>query len=263
MAANPLTDVSPLAALSTAVRLAPAEVLQVEGGHLVVSFGVQQAESQLAVLDYDPEPGDRVLVVGDDESGYFVIGVLATARPRPRLHIESSATTGATIVSVEEGDLEVMAPRGAVRFLSSAGVEAMSAGPIQLTSRVAVRLSILDRMAQALHGFSLTRRCAQLRHEQLEVSADKLQVATARSVVKAEDCSAELGALSLVAQRVSTDIGTLLSKVGNAYQTVAGLWQLAADRTRMVVSGTSHHKAQRLYSKAEDVKVKADKIHLG
>jgi hypothetical protein len=244
-------------------HFAPAEVILVERDIVVVSFGVQQAEARLAVLDYEPAVGDQVLVIGNDVAGYYAIGVLATVHARPKLKIESSENSNATIVTVENGDLEFVAPRGAVRIISSAGLDATTMGPIELKSRVAVGASIVDRVSQTIRRFSLTRRSAELRHEQVEVDADRLQVAARDGSLKADDAAVNLGSLSLVARRISSELGSLLSHVENAFHQVAGLWQLAAKRTRMVVDETSHHKAQRIYSKADDVKVKANKIHLG
>jgi hypothetical protein len=261
---NQLIDTSRLSALpAAALRLAPAEVIRVDQRRLLVSFGVQQVEAQSAVLDYEPSPGDRLLIVGDDESGFFAIGVLDTVRPRPKLKLQTSDTSGATILCVEEGDLEVLAPRGAIRMVATTGLEATTMGPIHLQSQVSVGLSILDRLGKKLRRIRLTRRSAELQHERIEVAADVLQLAATRSSVTGAACRVDVDDVSLTARRGQVDLGSLLSKVGNAYHQVAGLWQLVADRTRMVVKGTSHHMAQRLYSKADDVKVKADKIHLG
>lgn len=243
-------------------RLAPAEVILVKRDAVVVSFGVQQAEAKIAIVDYDASPGDRLLIIGDDVAGYFAIGVLATALPRPRLKVESS-TNGATIVSVENGDLEVVAPRGAVRILASTGFEATTLGPIQLNSRVGICMSILDRVSRALKRIRLTPRSMELQHEQVDVTAGRLHVAARDSSIKAEEAAVNVGSASLIARRMNSEIGTLLSKIENAYQRVTDLWQLAAKRTRLVVEETSHHKARRIYSKADDVKVKADQIHLG
>lgn len=248
---------------ATGPSVAPAEVILVGDQALVVSFGVQQAEARLAILDYDPSPGDRVLVIGDGAAGYYAIGVLSTARPRPKLNVATSENSGATVVSVENGDLEFVAPRGAVRIIASQGLDATTVGPIQLHSQVAVNVSILDRVSRRLRRMSLTRRSVAVEHDQVEISTDRLQVTTRESRLQADQTSLNLGSLSLIARRVSAELGTLLSRVENAYHQVADLWQLTAKRTRMVVEETSHHQARRLYSKAEDVKVKAEQIHLG
>ncbi|RIK86326.1 MAG: hypothetical protein DCC67_02935 [Planctomycetota bacterium] len=244
-------------------RLARARVIRATPAAALVSLGDQLAEAAIAALDYTPSPGDRVLVAGDAAAEYFIIGVLATAQPRPRLKLAASQDGSSTIVSVDDGDLELVAPRGAVRIVAAAGIDATCTGPIDLKSRVAVRLSILDRASEALRRIGLTRSSLDLQHEQIGVASRKLTATAARSDIHAGEVAADVGALTLTARRATATVGTLLTNLGNAYHAVSGLWQLLADRTRMVVKETSHHKAARIYSKAEDVKLKADKIHLG
>ncbi len=260
-------NIADLPALYTAAgahaRLAPAEVISRAEQSVTVSFGVQQVEAECAVLDYQATSGDRVLVIGDAGWGYFVIGVLRTAQPRPKLNVSKSAHSQATIISVDSGDLELVAPGGAVRIVSASGVSAATGGPIDLNSSVAVRISLLGRAGGALRRLALTRRTLELQHDEVEVSAARLQLTADRSTLKTHTLDADVDSIGLKSRRISAKLGTLMSSVDNAYHTVAGLWQLVADRTRMVVSGTSHHKAARIYSKADDVKVKADKIHLG
>jgi len=241
-------------------QLAAGDVVLTDNNRVVVSLGVQQVDCELAVLDYDPTPGDRVLVIGDLQSGHFVIGVLSTVGPRPKFTVDPS---GATTLEVAQGDLQLSAPHGKIRLTSAAGVEAHSARVIELRSGTAVRFSVIDRLGQALSILGLTRTRTEVSNRSVHVTSEDLHIEATRSRVKSEDFGGELGSVNLTVSRMSVAIETLLSTVGNAYQKVTGLWQLAADRTRMIVRGTSHHKAKRIYSKAEDVKVKSNKIHLG
>lgn len=254
----------PTASLAASgLQFAPAEVLQCEDQQLLVSLGVEQVEAQVAVVDYQPSVGDRVLVLGDELHGYYAIGVLQMSQPRPRLKVETSATTGATVVSVDQGDLEFLVPQGAVRFLAGSNFEATSVGAMELQSQSAVRLSILDRMTRRLRRLQLTRRSAELQHERMEIATDSLVCSSKQVSMEGDEHQLKSQRMSASIERAEVHVSTMLSQLGNVYQQVTGLWQLVADRTRMVVKGTSHHMAKRLYSKADDVKVKSDKIHLG
>lgn len=249
--------------IASGFQLAPAEVLQCQDRQVMVLLGSHQVEVQLAVADYEPHVGDRLLVLGDDVQGYYAIGILETRQPRPRLKVETSETTGATVLSVDQGDLELIVPQGAVRILAGTNVEATCGGALELQSQSAVRLSILDRLNHRLRRLQLTRRSVELQHERVEVNSDALVCKSQQTTLEGDEHQLKSHRLTAAVDRAEVSVATMLSQLGNVYQQVTGLWQLVADRTRMVVQGTSHHLAKRIYSKADDVKVKAEKIHLG
>lgn len=251
------------AAADSRLRLIAAEVISVSASQVMVACELHERPATLAVLDYDPAPGDRVLVLGDESSGFFIMGVLQQVRRRPRLQVSTSDDAATTTVALPEGDLELLVPNGGIRIISAAGLQAAARGEISLESPVGVRLSILDRLSGLLRSFRLSRRAVEVRHEEVQVTAKQFHLTAREGRADLEESHLKTGFLSVAAQRISAEVATLTSQVGNLYQRVAGLWQLLAQRTRIVVDETSHHQARRIYSKAEDVKVKADQIHLG
>jgi hypothetical protein len=116
-------------------QLGPARVVSADGNRVRISMGDREEWAAMALaFPYRPEPGDSVLVAGQDEA-WYVIGVL-----RGR---------GATAFTAP-GDLELRAPNGSVRIVSARGVE-LEAPEVTIRAdrlEIAAR-SIFERCVQA------------------------------------------------------------------------------------------------------------------
>lgn len=108
----------------TSTYLGPATVTRVEKGRLCVALPGGPAWATLALAcPYHPEPGDTVLVIGDEE--HYVIGVLE-GRGR--------------VVLAAEGDLDLRAT-GRIRIRGNRAVEIESA-------RVGLKADKLEMVAR-------------------------------------------------------------------------------------------------------------------
>jgi hypothetical protein len=242
----------------------PAEVVAVAETHVSVTLGIQQLDAQLAVVDYLPRAGDQVLVLGDWPSGFFVIGVLQTVSSTPRMTFCRNPKTGGARIEVGEGDLELVARHGNIRLVSAGGIEMTAMDPIDVRSRIAVRMSIFGRVGQMLTKLNLFDRNTEMSSQSIDLTAENLRAKTTRTSVSMNKIDADFDDARISGRRINMVADVIVSKAKNVYQRVSELWQLAAGRTRTVVDGTSHHKANRIYSKAvKDVKIDGEKIHLG
>lgn len=231
--------------------LGPARVVSPGSDAVLVEMGGLHRSAMPAVPGYQPRAGDQVLVIGQRDKNLYVIGVLNTRGRGLRF-------------AVEQGDVEFVAARGKMRFVAEGGVEMISAMPIQIRSRMGVVLSVLSRAGKLVPRLAVGREKTEISNTEILTEADRVSQHSKTSRLETERLEVESHTTDANAETVRLGIGTLHSRIRNVYARVEALWQLAAGRTRMVVKGTSHHKAQRLYSKAEkDVKVKADQIYLG
>ncbi|WP_440996004.1 DUF3540 domain-containing protein [Arhodomonas sp. SL1] len=232
-------------------HLGPARVTDFEGGQPTLAFNAQSIGATCAVPGYHPAVGDEVLVIGNHHGAFYIIGVLRTA-------------SGVTRFTAEHGDLELVATHGKARCIATEGIELHSPAIVEARGGLGVVLSALGRAGRLLPRLSLGPTRSELRNTELHFAAESIHQ-------HSELHHTETRAWGLSAERVEArtetaalSANTLSTRLRNAYTRVAELWQLTAGRTRSLVRGTSHHKAERIYSKAErDVKLKADQINLG
>lgn len=103
-------DPAPEPAAPPRLPLGPATVTRADAAGVEVTLrGGASARAELALaFTYQPAPGDVVLVIGDDEQGRYVIGVLQ----------------GSGRASLElPGDVDVRAVGGVLRLAGDKGVE--------------------------------------------------------------------------------------------------------------------------------------------
>lgn len=231
--------------------LGSARVVSPGSDAVLIEMGGLHRSAVPAVPGYQPRVGDSVLVIGRRDAELYIIGVLDTGGRGLRF-------------AVEQGDMEFVTAHGKTRFVAESGIQMTSAKPIEIRSRMGVVLSVLGRAGKHLPRLSVGTGKTTISNTEIQTEAEQIYQCSKTSRLEAERLEVESHTALANAETVRLGVGTLHSRVRNAYARVEALWQLAAGRTRMVVKGTSHHKAERLYSKAEkDVKVKADQIHLG
>lgn len=145
---------------------------------------------------------------------------------RGDLIFEYDPATGKSRLTVEQGDLELVAKHGDIRLRSS-GVVSLEGEEVAINAKLA-RYQIEET---TFTGGSFT---ASLK--------------TARVVV---------GRLERLAREVVEKSETVCTRV-------SGLIQMKAGRMRTLVAGSSQLKSHRIYMKADtDCKIKGEKIHLG
>lgn len=126
--------------LESTLYLGPAEVLAPAdtSGFVKVRFPNQQTgRARLALaMPYAPAAGDEVLVVRQETESAYVIGVLTGNGP---------------VTLRVPGDLNLEAPRGAVRIRSAAALQLDSATGVDITApRATVRAGRLNLLATTL-----------------------------------------------------------------------------------------------------------------
>lgn len=220
-------------------------------------------EAKNAVHAYRPNLGDKVLAIGDSDSGFYLIGVLET-RSNIESVVKRDPISGKTQIVVDDGDLELVTKNGNVNIVSSDGVRATGLGPIDLNSATAVRMSIFSRLGGLLSKFKMSGHATELTTDRVDIESKKTALQSNAINLSSEKLKADTTHMDVNADKMNLITKLMRTTADNVYQKACGLWQVMAGRSRMVVDETSHHKAKRIYSKAtNDVKVKAEQIHLG
>lgn len=228
-----LSSISPqvMQRLENFVRVAQVEkvenhqqiLLNLSEGNRVLKFWASFAMGNMPL----PQPGDKVLVAGEDQENGFIIGHFPTTPANGiRFSIEEDADSGKTILKVPEGDLDLSCAKGSINLDAGKG--------IKLNSQE-------FSMDTAKGAFNVT-----------EGSYQGLRF------------SATLAQSKLFLGKLNSTVGRLIEKAKNVYRQVDSLNQLKAGRMRTLVSGSYHLKGENINQKAEkDVRIDGDKINLG
>lgn len=165
------------------------------------------------------------------------------------------------------GRQRVVAPAGRLEIVSARDVTLRSGNEISLEARrVTLRGSeaVALRCGRGRTGMELSRREMRLASDRLLVAAEKTEVTSGETTLAGNRIEGAFERARLVAGRVESVARTVIEKAGNVYRSVENLAQLRAGRVRTLVEGSHVCRARKatLYAQ-EDVRVQADKIHLG
>jgi hypothetical protein len=273
--------------------LQTARVEQVDGSHVQARLLDQDALcwAQLAV-PYAIAPGQDVLLAGNEDDAFYVIGVLsAPASPREwelpggaravcagageeqtvelhsgdgRLLMEYNVKAKKTRVHVTEGDLEFVTSNGDIRFVSGGDISLTAKQGVAVQAAKYVELSAAAMESQTTTSLSLQPSLARVSASHTVVATETLDVATRRTTLTSKQFAGHFAHARLYFQTLEQIAGTVIQKARNVYQTVAELCQLKAGRTRTVVETSIHQKSETVVTKAEgDIKIDGKQIHLG
>jgi hypothetical protein len=237
------------------------------------------------------QKNDEVLAAGENLRDLFVIGVLHAASPRGQgpykmqidgkahaavrdrklevygeqgeLIFEYQPSKGTARVHTASGNLEVTVPQGNL-FLSCGKLLRMQADEVRIDGKDSVNLEVCKTGGRP--GSSVT-----LGSHQLNVNAADLQATAQRSRWHVQETRyigktmlACIDQVQLVSERVETMAGTVIERAKDVFRTITNCYQIRAKRKRSLIETTLHTKARNIIFKSDqDVKVKADQIHLG
>ncbi len=123
--------------IETATIFGPATIVSKDNPVQVRLMDQSSGRARLALaVDYQPETGDEVLVIGEDPQDLYVIGVLKGK--------------GTTTLAVA-GDLHLESRKGKIQIQAPGGVQIGSEGPLELSSpHVNIQAGKLEMTSQRL-----------------------------------------------------------------------------------------------------------------
>jgi hypothetical protein len=282
--------------------LGPARVLEVdEAGRrarLRLTGHPQEssASARIAISSYHSlNPGDLALIVGEELSDLYLIGVLnrenasdaperkialsggtqaeAAGRPgeqtlrvfspKQELLFEYDEKNGRARVNMEAGDIEFVTQKGSITFAS--GREILFHGKsIGLTSTRGVFLGVIDALGKLRSALTLQAGTAKVNSPEVGIEAQRGVFQVEDTRYTGQNLLSKIGQAKLKIDRVESAASTVIARAKNVFQTVEQLSQVKAGRMRTLVDKTFHFKSKKAYLKSEeDYKIKAEKIHLG
>ena len=275
--------------------LGPARVLEADedGTRMRLLLEGYPLEGDLwarnAVPDPNPfQPGDMVLVVGEELEDLYVIGVLTRGNPsgaienkialskgaqaktegppgeqclkvfspNNELIFQYDEKSGSTRVNMETGDIEFITKNGNITF--AANKEIMFRGrTIGITGAKGICLGIMDTLGKLRSTLTLQPQGMKIDSSEVDIDAERGEVHIEETKYTGKRFLGKVDRLESIA-------GSVIAKAVNIYQTVEELSQMKAGRVRTLVDKTFHLKSKKAFVKAEeDFKIKGEKIHLG
>ncbi len=281
-------------------QFSPAEVLMVtDDGKMKIRFPDDPAEREFwatAAMGYGQvaQIGQQVLIAGQDAQGLYAIGIIPGSpnaapvekhslpgggyaeisiadaesnvrifSPENTLILEYNSHTHQTRIHADTGGLEVVALDGDIVFRAGKQIR-LEADSVAIQATRAVGVGIIHAIKGVLSQLRLQSDTAALNAPEVNVTAEKCNIAVDRAAVKTSSLTGEMENIKIHSSRAELITETLITRCKNVYQSVEELCQLCSGRLRMIVKSTWHSRSQNTYiSTQEDFKVKADQIHLG
>ena len=280
-------------------QFVPAEVLASSDGKIKIRFLDDPAEREFQATPALgsgalPQRGQHVLIAGNDARSLYAIGIISNSdmpgaiekRPLPggghaeiptagaesfvrifspenELVLEYDSVTRRTRIHADTGGLELVASDGDMVFRAGKQIR-LEAHSVAIEASRAVDVGITHAIKGVLSQLRLRSDTAKLKSPEVNVTAEKFDLAADRTAVKTSSLTGELENIKVTSNRAELITETLISRCKNVYQSVEELCQLCSGRLRMIVKSTWHSRSQNTYlNTREDFKVKADQIHLG
>lgn len=253
--------------------------------------GVDRLDAVIA-LQYPSQlhAGDRVLVSGETPDNLFVIGLLnseqkehrlvapdgASVRlvnegeasviqvlsPNDRLIVEYDCRRGKISIA-GEGDIQINAPAGRIGLAAQREI-ALQSSQVSIRGQNSVSLSAGQDQDNGAGQVSINERQVGLRGTDINLFGQRGSFHFGECRMFARKLIGKALQLNIFAEKVETTSVSVISRVKDYYQTATNLVQIKSGRLRLLSDTTFFQKSRSSVLKAEeDVKVKAEKIHLG
>jgi len=252
--------------------------------------------AQLAFSPRHPvQKGDTVLVIGDQRELFYIIGQIGDIPPRQPALRELIVKDGLRAV-VEEGDnpsrltilakdnkvlceynadtgkmeigncathLRISAPRGNLD-LAAGGRIRLAGHHIELSGTSGIRMIIGNLLSRLQSSISVKPGKMEIIAREVAVCGQKTSVKSEDIVIRAKQEVRKVEQIQTIAKKIETAAKTIITKTENRYDDIEGVHQKRMGRFRALIQSTFHLKSRHAIIKAEDdVKIKAEKIHIG
>jgi hypothetical protein len=291
---KPQTELSDEAPpLEAALPLRPATVKAVAHGRVWLEVeGLAPIPALVAVpAPYSPRAGDSVLMAPGPGGLGYVVGVLVALREAsPPLVLRDGTSAGISegpegeVLSVRDasgrlvfehhaaahrsvvharGNLELRADEGGILLSARDAVRVHSAREVRLESDHAVRLGTTPAGERPASSLELDARGTRLTTPHLEARADTIRTEVDEASLTARSLRTTCQTARHAVDVLEVQAGRILERAENVYRDVKELAQTRAGRIRLFAETSFHLFGRRTLFKAkEDLKLKADKIHL-
>jgi hypothetical protein len=254
--------------------------------------GMHEIQAQIALsFGGNLQEGDEVLLAGNDSDSFYIIGILNQHQKKAVIHSKdgSSATLheaeGTSLFQIcsdsnellieydsqkktariflHEENVEFFAPKGNITFSALKTIQ-FEGERIQLKGRSEINLTTSNSCNEASSSLSLKQYSSQLNTADITITAKQGRFYLDALTYIGKSLSSKIKGIRLTAEKIETTAVVIMQKARNIYSTVEHLTQLKTGRLRNLIDSTYHLKSKKMILKAEeDVKIQAEKIHLG
>jgi hypothetical protein len=274
--------------------LTPATIKSVSHGRVWLEASGQAPISALVAVPapYAPRVGDSVLVAPGPAGERYVVGVLVALREATpplvlqdgtsasvsqgaegevltvrdaagRLIFEHDVAAHRSVVHAPAGNLELRADEGSILLSARDTVRVHSAREVRVESEHAVRVGTTPAAGRPASSLAMDARGTRLDTPALEARADTARVELDEGSLSARALETTCQTARHAVDVLEVQAGRILERAENVYREVKDLAQTRAGRVRLFAETTFHLFGRRTLFKAkEDLKLKADKIHL-
>ncbi|MFO0547013.1 MAG: DUF3540 domain-containing protein [Polyangiaceae bacterium] len=224
---------------------------------------------------YVATPGDRVLVVADDEE-HVISGVLRAGAPAPnalfapdgaRAQVSGGAIElfdgaghmlvryrdGQVEVAPATGDLKLAAPHGRVLVEAATDIELHAARDVSLTAHRAVETTVVQPDDTKLPSrIRVDDSGASLTGKTVEVKANRARTIAAQAELLATAVRTSATTIETTARKIDTTVERASIKAKEVLEQVSGLLDTRAGRVRSLVKGAMSLRAKTSTIKSED-----------
>ncbi|MBI5017315.1 MAG: DUF3540 domain-containing protein [Deltaproteobacteria bacterium] len=237
-------------------------------------------------------PGQDVLLAEDATGSVYIVGALPCAdleEPRPTLRAPSGAraelsedgttlrvlspggdlvfeydpAANRTVCRVPRGDLQLATDDGDIDLCSGRDLRLTAGRAVHVHAESAIELgaSPLGSLGALLR---LGRDLLHLRGPTVRLEAERADLTATHLSCQGQSATGRFTSARVIAERIETWTGELVSRAREVHQVVEGLWNVKADRLRAVARTGLRLGGRKVHVAAdEDVKVKGKKISLG
>lgn len=282
---TPPCEVAPAPAPATVRAVGPGNRVWLEEGGIQATVAVP--------APYVPRAGDSVLVATGRAGERYVVGVLVALREAEqpplvlrdgssasvstgpegevlrvsdsagRLIFEHHAGAGRSVVHAPAGNLELRADEGGILLSARDTVRVHSTREVRLESEHSVRLGTTPTVERPASSLVLDARGTHLSTPDLQARAGHTRVTVDEASLVGRAVSVACETLHNRVDLLQTEASRIVERAENTYREVKELAQTRAGRLRLFAETTLHAFGRRTLLKArEDLKLKADKIHL-
>lgn len=263
-----------------------------EGGRLWVRLPSDHRPREAwAVAGRELAAGAAVLVAEGEDAELFVVGVLGAApragaqlttragavaemdadeetlrvrSPAGELIFEYQPAQRRTVVRVPEGDLEIAAPEGCIELRSGQDIRVRGERSVSVSGGERVGVTAGSSVGGGCSGVELGQSLMRLSSPVLRVHAERGEATVGEVSVQGETLSTRWNTAKVIANRLETWSGEVVTRAREVHQRVEQLWQVKAGRLRAVAVAACQLQGRKVLLRAEeDVKVRGDRIELG
>lgn len=259
-----------------------AEIIEIIGQQYrlhILGDDTQYILAKRALCCREPlRSGDQVLFAAVANGDAYVTGLIATGAschepssgeirqlysPENELLFEYDPSTRRSRIFVEGDGLDVLSPRGDIRF-HAAGDVALSGKHVSLAANNGIRALLKDKAGLWSSAIELSKNTFKLTSEKIQLSTKQANLRFENTELEGKHLQADIKTVKAKSERLEQQTGTLVSFAKHSFETVEELAQQSFGRLTSKIFGAYRMKAERAKMRTEKhFNIDGEQINIG